>query len=162
MTNQFGNILCDFHSALSLSLFCNWGEDGSPASNSINSTILLVYVFGGCKSDQVQFSCPVSLLRRRSTSAILTRPRLPPSHPRQYAAHFLGRNREPSRDSRHFSAFALPHPRNHNLREFFADLPECFLPYRTLRPCLQRRMHAPLRRIFALSVCKSCHILLSG
>src|SRR5713226_8229139 len=70
--------------------------------------------------------------------------RLSPSHPRQDAPHFLRRNREPSRHARHFAAFALPDPRNNNLRKFFADLPERLLAHRALRPRLQRRMNTSL------------------
>src|SRR6266404_5395543 len=70
--------------------------------------------------------------------------RLSPSHPRQNAPYFLRRNRQPRRHPRHFAALALPDPRNHKLRKFFADLPERLLAHRSLRPRLQRRMNTSL------------------
>src|SRR5208282_730775 len=79
---------------------------------------------------------------------VLARTRLAPSYPRQDAPHFLGRNREPRRHARYFTAFALPDPCDHNLRKFFADLPERLLAHRALRPRLQRRMDTCLAKNF--------------
>jgi len=73
---------------------------------------------------------------------------LSPPRSRENAPYFLGKNREPGRRSRHLAPFAFPNPRNHNLRKFVADLPECLLAHRPLRPGFQCRMHTSLAKNF--------------
>src|SRR5271169_884057 len=91
---------------------------------------------------------------------LLTWTRLAPSHPGQDATHFLGRNREPSRDPRHFAAFALPDSCDHNLGKLFADLPEGLFAHRPLRPRLQRRMDtSPAKNFRAQSLQILPHII---
>src|ERR1019366_4680121 len=118
VANQFRYILCNPHRFSILGIanrFFRFAEsaadrisDFPPLVNTTNSTSLLVYIAGTQITHPYNQPRPRSLqipivppATRRSTIS-LTLPRLSPSHPRQDAPPFLGRNREPSRHSRYF------------------------------------------------------------